>query len=249
MYLKINDLNIYFQKIGKGKNLVMLHGWGKDVSTFWNVVDLLKDKYTIYLIDLPGFGRSDPPKGAYTALDYAETVREFILKKNLSKLTVLGHSFGGRIAIKLVAKYSELVDRLILEDSAGIKPRRDLIKYVFYFFSKLFRYLLPNLFNFKNIIRHRFYSFLESDYLNAGLLKTTLKNILAEDLTKDLKKINIETLLLWGENDPTEEASLSNGKKMYQLIKNSRIEIFEDTGHFPHIEKSERFSYYVKDFS
>ena len=61
MYSRIKGLNIYFQKIGKGENLIMLHGWGQDVSTFWGIVVFLKDKYTVYLIDLPGFGRSDLP--------------------------------------------------------------------------------------------------------------------------------------------------------------------------------------------
>lgn len=249
MYLKINDLNIYFQKIGKGKNLIMLHGWGQDVSTFWNVVDLLKDKYTIYLIDFPGFGRSDTPQHPYTISDYAEIVREFMLKEKLKKPIILGHSLGGRIAIKLSSRYPELIDKLILESTAGLKPRRDLLKPIFYFSSKFLNYLMPNVFNLKEKIRYKIYSLLESDYLKAGILKPTLTNILKEDLTNDLKKINVETLLIWGEKDPTKEASLTNGKRMYQLINNSRIEVFEDVGHFPHLEKPERFAYYVKDFS
>ncbi len=249
MYLQIKDLNIYFQKTGKGKVLIMLHGWGLDVSTFWGVVELLKDKYTIYLIDLPGFGRSSLPKNAYAVSDYAEIIKEFISKEKLEKPIILGHSFGGRIAIKLTSKYPELVDKLILEDAAGIKPRRDLLKPVFYIGSGIFKYLMPNIFNLKERIRYKFYSSLESDYLNAGVLKDTLTNILAEDLTPDLKKIDTETLLIWGEKDATGEASLENGKKMYRFIKNSRIEIIDDAGHSPHLDKPERFAYYVKDFS
>lgn len=249
MYLKIKDLSVYFQKTGKGKALIMLHGWGQDVSTFWNVVDLLKDKYTVYLIDFPGFGRSDTPRHPYSISDYAEVVKEFILREKLKKPVILGHSLGGRVAIRFASRNSDLIDKLILESSAGVKPKRDIFKFLLYVPAKAFNYFFPNIFNLKSKLRYKFYKKLEADYINAGNLRDTLKKILDEDLTEDLKKINSETLLIWGEKDPTKEASLSNGKRMYQLINNSRIEVLEDVGHFPHLEKPERFAYYVKDFS
>lgn len=249
MYLQIKGLNIYFQKTGKGKVLIMLHGWGQDVSTFWGVVQLLKDKYTIYLIDLPGFGRSDSPKNPYTIYDYSELIKEFILKEKLNKPIVLGHSFGGRVAIKLFSSYPKLVDKLVLEDSAGIRSKTGFLKILVYVSVKIFHYLIPNIFNLKDRIRYKFYKKLGLDYINAGILIDTFKNILNEDLSGDLKKIDAETLLIWGEKDPTGETSLKNGKKMYQLINNSRIEVFEGVGHFPHLEKPEKFAYYVKDFS
>lgn len=249
MYLQIKGINIYFQKTGKGKALLMLHGWGQDVSTFWGVIDFLKDKYTIYLLDLPGFGRSDAPKSPYTVSNYSEVIKEFILKEKLNKPMVLGHSFGGRIAIKLFSNYPKLVGKLILEDSAGIRSKSGPFRILVYVPAKIFHYLIPNIFNLKDKIRYKLYKKLELDYVNAGVLIDTFKNIVNEDLSDDLRKINAETLLLWGEKDSTGEASLKNGKKMYQLIYNSRIEVFESVGHFPHLEKPERFAYYVKDFS
>lgn len=251
MYLKIRNQNIYFQKIGKGKDLVMLHGWGVDVSTFWGVVDLLKNDFTLWLIDLPGFGRSGQPKKNFTVSDYAEIIGEFIKKNKIKKPVLLGHSLGGRVAIKLASHLSSgnvnFIDKLILESSAGIKPKRDNLKPFFYLIAKL-SHVIPNWISLKEKIRVWFYKSLESDYINAGVLKETLKNILDEDLTKDVTKIQTDILLIWGEKDPTKEASLKNGKKMYHLIKNSRIEILEDVGHFPHIENPERFVYWVKDF-
>ena len=161
---------------------------------------------------------------------------------------LLGHSLGGRVAIKLASRNPNLISKLILEDAAGLRPQRDTFKILVYIPAKLFHYLVPNIFNLKQKVRYKFYKGIEADYLNAGKLKDTLTNILAEDLTPDIKKIKNETLLIWGENDPTNEASLKNGKRIYRLIERSRIEVFDNVGHFPHLENPELFSYYVKDF-
>lgn len=249
MYLIINNHNIYYQKIGKGKDLIMLHGWGNDVSSFWGVTDLLKDDFTLWLIDLPGFGRSDTPKTPFKMVDYANTIEEFIKSQKLNKPILLGHSLGGRTAIKLAShpEGGNVVSKLVLEASAGIKPKRDVFKTLIYPLAKL-SHFIPNIFNLKERLRILFYKSLESDYVNAGKMKLTLKNILEEDLTPDLGKIKNETLLIWGEKDPTKEASLKNGKKMYKLIKNSRIEVMDNVGHFPHLEKPAEFARLVKDF-
>lgn len=248
MYTTTYNQNIYFQKLGRGPNLIMLHGWGNDVSSFWGVTDLLKNDFTLWLIDLSGFGRSDIPKNPFRTIDYANIVTGFIHQKNLFKPILLGHSLGGRVGIKLAAQNPDILGKLILEASAGIKPQRDILKTVIYPFTKLAK-LIPNIFGIKEKLRYIFYKSLKSDYINVGEMKQTLANILEEDLTDELSKIKTETLLIWGEKDSTKEASLRNGKLIYRLIKNSRIEVIEDVGHFPHIENPERFVYYVKDFS
>ncbi len=251
MYTTIGKQQIYYQKVGKGRDLAMLHGWGQDVSSFWGVAELLKNDFTLWLIDLPGFGRSDLPQKPFTVSDYAEVIRQFILRNKIRDAVLLGHSLGGRIAIKLAASQKshpgDVISKLILEDAAGIKPKRDLIKFFIYPAAKIFRHL-PNFLNLKNKLRHWFYKSLKADYINAGPLKETLTNILEEDLTPDLPRITTETLLIWGEKDPTQEASLSNGKKMYKLIPNARLEVIENVGHFPHLENPERFVYWIKEF-
>lgn len=247
MYISVNNQNIYYQKVGKGKDLILLHGWGQDVSTWWGVVELLKDDFTLWLIDLPGFGRSDVPKTAFSNKDYAQVVQGFIEKLNLKQPSLVGHSLGGRVAIKLSSSQGQ-IDKLILEDAAGIKPKQDYLKPFFYVCAKVVKNILPNWFNLRDGIRQRFYQSLESDYLKAGQMTETLTNLLREDLTIDLAKIKNETLIIWGEKDRTRGASVADGKQMYRLIEDSRIEIIENVGHFPHLENPIRFAYYVKDF-
>ena len=248
MYIRINDQNIYYQNLGSGKDLIMLHGWKQDVSTFHNVSEELKKHFTLWLIDLPGFGRSENPKKDFTVEDYSDIIAEFIKINKISRPNLLGHSVGGRISIVLASKYPEIIDKLILEDSAGIRPKRDLLKFLFYPVAKILKYLLPDLLNIKTKLRHRLYKNLESDYLTAGKLKGTLTNILKEDLTSNLSKIKNQTLIIWGSNDPNQESSPQNAKIMYQKIPFSKLEFIEGAGHFPHTENPQKFLYFVMDF-
>lgn len=255
MYTKINNLNIYYQKVGQGRDLIMLHGWGTDVSTFWPSTDFLKNKFRLWLLDLPGFGRSDIPKKAYDTNDYAKFLAEFIKTNEqvlssgnkIKKPCLLGHSFGGKVSIKFAANFGNLIDKLILVGSSGIKPDPSFKRILVYPLAKIVHYLVPDIFNLKTIIRRKFYRKIESDYENARVMKDTLIKTLTEDLTEDLKKIKNQTLIIWGEKDRA--VPLKYGKSMYQLIKNSKLVILEEKGHFLHVHDPERFSYYVSDFA
>lgn len=246
MYCEVAGQNIYFQKIGKGKDLILIHGWGADVSTFWPVVDYLKKDFTLWLIDLPGFGRSNLPKETFTISDFAEIIAEFIKTNNIKKPAVLGHSYGGKIGIKLAADYPDLIDKLILEGAAGIKPAKNLLQILIFPLAKIANLVLPNVGNYRERIRTKLYKRLESDYKDSGNMKDIFVNTLKEDLTADLPKIQTETLIIWGEKDRA--VPLKYGKIMFQLIKNSKLVILEGIGHFPHIKWPERVAYAVKDF-
>ncbi len=246
MYTTINSQNLYYQKLGHGKDLLILHGWGQDVSSFWSVAEKLKDEYTCWLLDLPGFGRSDLPKKDFTNQDYADIVKNFVREMKLKKAHLLGHSNGGRISLKLLAQNPDLFDKVIFEDISGIKPNQDSLKPFLYIAAKLFNILLPEVWAIKKILRYKFYKGLESDYINAGSMKGTLTNLLDEDLTPELPKIKNKVLLIWGENDKA--VPLTDGKKMYKLIPDARIEVFDNTGHFPHLENEKLFVQYIKDF-
>lgn len=246
MFITINNQQVFYQKLGKGKDLIMVHGWGQDVSTFWSVAEKLKDDFTLWLVDLPGFGRSELPKKDFSNIDFAEILAGFIEELKINKPHYLGHSVGGRVGIKLLAHYGGLFDKVILEDAAGIKPKQDGMKPFLYFGAKAFNILLPEFLALKPLIRYHFYKGLESDYINAGEMKGTLTNLLDEDLTVELPKIENKTLIIWGENDLA--VPLADGKKMNRLIPNARIEVFDNVGHFPHLENEQLFVQFVRDF-
>lgn len=224
----------------------MLHGWKQDVSTFHSVAEELKENFTLWLIDLPGFGRSENPKRDFKVEDYAEIIKEFIKENKLGKPNLLGHSLGGRVGIKLAAKNPELLNKLILESSAGIKHEHDLLRLTGFALAKIFNLVIPNIGNFKKSLKHKFYKQVGSDYDDAKELKATFVNIINEDLTPDLPKIKTQTLVIGGELDTS--VPPRDQKKMYRKIPNSKLEILEKVAHFPHLENPKMFLYYVKDF-
>lgn len=246
MYKQINEQNIYYQKTGKGPNLILIHGWGADVSTFWPIVELLKENFTLWLIDLPGFGRSDLPKKTFTIMDFAEIIAGFIKNNNIKKPVIFGHSYGGKIAIKLAFLYPNLIDKLILEGSSGIRPKKTFVQSLVYPFAKVGHFVLPDIFHIRSKARERLYRQLQSDYADAGAMRDIFVGTVKEDLTKDLPKIKQETLLIWGEEDRA--VPLKYGKRMYRLIKNSKLVVMEGERHFPHVTNPERVAAYVKDF-
>ncbi len=246
MYCCSDHHNIYYQVIGQGQDLIMLHGWGQDVSTFWNITDLLSDTFRIWLIDLPGFGRSQLVDYNMRVLDYANIVRDFISCQKINHPIILGHSFGGRVAIKLAARYPNFVSKLIIEDVPTRQIQQPFRKLFLYVTAKAIKYFVPDLANFKTRIRRKFYRKIGSDYSDSGLLRETFLNVVNEDLTDDVRVMSAQTLLLWGERDKA--VPLNEGISIYQLARNARIEVLEGVGHFPHLENPKLFSYYVKDF-
>lgn len=248
MYLKVNGQNIYFQTLGQGPDLILLHGWMNDVSSFWGITEDLKADFTLWLIDLPGFGRSDKPKKPFKVIDYAEIIREFCSMQKLRQPMLLGHSVGGRIGIKLAATYPDQLSKLILEDAAGIKPKQDYTKPLFYLIAKMAKLVVPNWWNLKQRLRYRFYKSVASDYLTAGAMAQTLTNLLAEDLSPELKKITIPTLVISGAQDQTRGASVADSQQLYRQIAQAKLAIIAKAGHHPHLQNPSQFLYYLKDY-
>ena len=138
----IKDININYEVSGVGHPLIFLHGWGSNLHAFDKLTEQLNEDYTIYQIDLPGFGESEI-FDSYTIEEYAEIIHEFCLKLGVVKPILVGHSFGGRIAIKFASLYS--VQRLVLIGSPGIREKFNIIKWlkIFFFFPFFFILIAP----------------------------------------------------------------------------------------------------------
>jgi len=235
----------YFKKsLEKSKgNVLLLHGWGVSASIFDSLIEfLIKENFDVYLIDFPGFGKSPAPKNSLVLDNYSLLVKEFIEKEIQKETIVLAHSFGGRVAIKLTADFPELVKKLILVDSAGfIKKgfRNTLVK----IFAKIFKpiFKLPALSSLKIKIYKKIGT---EDYLSNLELKKTYANIVKEDLTEEMKKISVETIIIWGRSDKT--TPLNWGKEMHRLIKNSKFYEIKG-GHFCFLDNPSEFNFILKN--
>ena len=205
MYFVTKYSKLYYEKYGNSnKKLLILPGWGDNRKTFFNIINNLKDKYEIYIIDYPGFGKSTFKNIDMTIYDYAEIINTFMIKNKIINPIIISHSFGGRISSLLISKYKVKVDKLILIDVAGLKEKlniKKILKIKLYKLLKKIISIIPSTNKKQRLekIRNKFSS---NDYNTLpSHMYQTFKNIINEDLTKYYKNIVVETLIIWGQKD------------------------------------------------
>ena len=161
--------------------------------------------------------------------DYAKAVVEIINHYKMDKVILVAHSFGGRVAIRLASRYGYLLDKIVLCDSAGVLPRRGLRYYGKVYWHRLLT---------KMGVSHESGS---EDYRKlSDLDKQTFKNIVNEDLTPELRKITLPTLLIWGNED--RDTPIYMAKKLRKKIANSALVVFKNAGHFAYLDAGELFT-------
>jgi len=237
--ISINNLEVNYKIAGSGPVILILHGWGGSSDSWIKVIEMLADKgYRVVCPDFPGFGKSHAPVKPWDVTNYKEWLLGFVQSQGLDEFILLGHSFGGRVAIKFSVKYPERVKTLILCDSAGLKSKpgfkNRIISHMAYIGNIVFSPRL--LTRFKNGARNIFYSFLRNkDYVKAnGVMKESIKKVIDEDLFPYLSQIKIKTLIVWGERDKMVPVKQSYILK--EQIKGSVLELLPDVGHSPHLE-------------
>ncbi len=248
----INGLGVNYKISGQGQPFFILHGWGGS-SVSWIEVQkkLAEQGFKVIVPDFPGFGKSKTPKEPWEVDSYVLWLKNFIAEMNTSgPFYLLGHSFGGRIAIKFSAKYPEKIKALILCSSAGIKPKQSLKRKALFYFARIGDYLFSQkpLRKFKNGARNVLYQAIrQKDYFKAkGTMRDTIKNILAEDLVDCLPKIKAKALIIWGKEDrmvPIKYAYITEEK-----IPNSKLIILSKIGHSPHLENPEKLAKEILQF-
>lgn len=235
----------YLEPEEKAKEtVVLLHGWGVSGEVFLPLADFLrKNSFRAYVLDFPGFGKSPIPKKALNLNDYLKIVRELIEKEIKEEVILVGHSFGGRVAIKFSALYPQLIKKLILIDSAGFVKRGFKI-WLIRIFSKLFKPIF-NLPIFSSLKIKIYKKLNTEDYLLNPELKETYKNIVKEDLKEFLPKITIPTLIIWGKEDKI--TPLSWGKRINKLISQSKFYEIKG-GHFSFLDNAAECYLIIKNF-
>lgn len=242
----INGININYEEKGEGELIVLLHGWGSNIKLFANLIDLLSKKYKVVAMDMPGFGESQEPPSAWCVDDYADFVIEFLKAYNTDKVMLLGHSFGGRVIIKLNSRENLPfeITKVILVDSAGILPPKSNKKsfrtrrYKFcrsILSTKLMQKIAPQALE---KLRVKYGS---ADYVAASpLMRQVLVKTVNEDLEPLLPNIKCPTLLVWGVNDTA--TPLSDGEKMEKLIPDAGLVKLENAGHYSFLEQQYTFN-------
>lgn len=250
MIINIDGLDINYIREGEGKDLIVLHGWGCNIDTVMPIVNILKEKYRVYALDLPGFGKSQEPKTAMSSFDYVEVVRSFMDAQGIKKAIFVGHSFGGKLSIIMGSKYPKQVDKLVLIDSAGLIPKRGL-KYYFKVYSfKTLRFIYKKLFFWiaDEKRMEKFYKkFGSDDYQDSsGIMRKILVIVVNENLKPLLKGIKASTLIIWGDKDM--DTPLYMAKTMETEIPDCGLVVLEGTGHYSYLDDYHGFGLILKAF-
>jgi pimeloyl-ACP methyl ester carboxylesterase len=263
-YQYSKDVSINYEIHGQGKPIVFLHGFGASLETWRDITPLLATDYTLYLLDMKGFGRSSKPKDHhYRADDQADIIRGFLRTIVKEPAALAGNSFGGGVALKTYIGASDpQVSELILIDAAAYPQRLPLFIAVLRWpiLNRLFLQL-PATWRTRVVLNLAFYDhrkitkervkrhaqFLDLPGSHAAQIDTA-KQLLPEnfnDFLRQLGGIQARALILWGGHDKI--IPVQNAERFHRDLTNSTL-IIMDMGHVPQEEAPERTAEAIKNF-
>ncbi|MDD0842641.1 alpha/beta fold hydrolase [Pseudomonas sp. Gutcm_11s] len=259
--VKVDGLTIHYYEGGPrdGETLLMIHGFGANRDNWLRFARHFSQQYRVIALDLPGFGESDKPDVNYDVASQTERLHAFVQALGISKPHLIGNSMGGHIAALYAARYPEQVTSVALLNNSGIlSPRK----------SEMFAMLengKPN----PLVVRKAedFDALMRFVFVNPPPLPESLKRHFAEQsmanqqqydrifvqlreryvpLEPELPKIQVPTLVLWGDQDRV--LDVSSIGVMKPLLKKPTIVVMKDCGHAPMLERPEETAQHYQAF-
>ncbi len=267
-----SGIPVAYLKTGSGPPLLLLHGWGNCSDVLLPLARSLSDIRTCFIPDLPGFGKTPPPREPWSVGDYADLVRAFVHEFAGGSTDVLAHSFGGRIVLKWAARCatetgsenaskkrpqngaSDELLKIIITGGAGMKPRRSFSYYRRRTMAVLLKtpfLILPGALKSKALQWLRgtaiWRSLGSSDYQKLdGVMRETFVRTVSEHLEDCLPAITQEVLLLWGKED--ESTPWYQAGRMAQGLVNGALVGIDRAGHYAFLDQPDRFRRIVRAF-
>ncbi len=270
-YLTIHGHRRAFVKVGQGPVLLLLHGLGCDHTTWTPVIDTLARRYTVIAPDLLGHGLSDKPRADYSVGGYANGMRDLLTVLGIDKVTVVGHSFGGGVAMQFAYQFPERTERMVLVASGGLGDEvSPLIRAVSTpgFHPVMGVLTLPG-------VRHvgraglrglsRLPGPLTRDLDEVAAIYDSFRDPAARHAIRHVVKAVVDwrgqivsmadrayltqempMAVLWGEHDRV--IPVSHAEKAAQLAPGAKVRVIPNAGHFPHKDHPQRFARIVHDF-
>lgn len=226
MKININNVNVNYIQYGEGKDVLLLHGWGQNIQMMKPIGDNLCSNHRITIIDFPGFGESDEPSTPWTIDDYSLLIENLVRELNIRKPIVMGHSFGGRVAIHFSS--NNPIEKLVLFGSPCIRENKKLP-----LSTRILKKLktLPGMDKLGEEMKKYIGS---RDYKAASpIIRQTLVNVINEDLSSYARKIEEPTLLIWGEADT--EAPVDDARELEKIMIDAALIILPGT-HYAYLE-------------
>jgi pimeloyl-ACP methyl ester carboxylesterase len=258
-------------KAGSGPALLLLHGLGCDHTTWLPVMDALARRYTVIAPDLLGHGASDKPRADYSVGGFANGMRDLLTVLGIDKATVVGHSFGGGVAMQFAYQFPERTERLVLVGSGGLGPEvsaaiRAITTTGFYQVMGLLT--LPGVRHvgtagLRALSRTGIKEFRDFDEV-AGIFESfrdpagraAIRHVVravvdwqGQIVTMADRAYLTQAMpmcVIWGEEDRV--IPVSHAAHAAELAPGARIELIADAGHFPHKDHPQRFVKILSDF-
>lgn len=238
---KYKGININYKDSGNKElsSIVYLHGWGQNIEMMEPIAKPFKNRHRIIIIDLPGFGSSDEPDEVWSLEDYADMVHELLKSLGIKKTSMIGHSFGGKIAIVYASKYD--VERLILLASPfKVRIKKPTLKVKILKTAKK----IPGLSGLAEAMKKRMGSV---DYKSATpKMRDILVKHVNTDLTDIASKIKCPTFIIWGDRD--EQVPVSDAYELESIIKDSGLTVYEGCTHYAYLERLSQTNAIIESF-
>jgi pimeloyl-ACP methyl ester carboxylesterase len=259
--VKISGVNVHFVEAGKGPPILFLHGLGGAWRDWSANLPAFAATYRVMAMDFPGFGESDKPEVQYSIEWLTDVVEKFLQEQEIERVTLVGHSMGGVVALNVASRPKSRVKKLVITDAVGIGDKSEFLGYAMSkkimgadtewefmesFLNNQFRAMADDL-----IEQHKpqtvrdFFESLKTPITGKPLLPMTPKvqmtvSIIDFDIRPKLASIRQPTLILWGAKDPI--ASPQDASFLQTKIHSSTLILFPDSGHSPMMEHPSHFN-------
>ena len=242
MVKNIDSIAVNYIDEGEGDVVLLLHGWGANVTLYAGMIRVLAQNHRVIAPDMPGFGKTPEPSVPWCVDDYADFIIKFLASFELRRFSVVVHSFGGRVLFKLNARENLpfTIEKAVLIDSAGILPKKSLRQRMSLrcykaaraiMSTKVLHFLYPDAVD--NMRRRRG----SADYNSATpIMRATLVKVVNEDLEPLIHLMKCPTLLIWGDQDTA--TPIADGRRMEELIPDAGLVVCEGAGHFSFAEQA-----------
>ena len=222
--------SVRYEIAGRGEPVVLVHGLSGSTRWWSRNIPALAERYSVYLLDLPGFGAMRRLRSRFVLAEAASWLSAWMEAVGLESAHLVGHSMGGYVCVRLAARGPEVVRRLVLVAPAGVPAGRSMFGYLGPLLSAV-RYATPT-----------FLPVLVYDALRMGpvTLWRAARDLLAEDVRADLQRIEAQTLLIWGENDTLVPPAL--GGVLREEIPDSRLLVLNGAAHVPMFDRPVEFN-------
>ncbi len=236
--MNINGVFVNYTDVGSGEAVVLLHGWGQNIQMMEPIGNNLINKRVV-IIDLPGHGKSEEPKEAWTVYDYASCIHTLLTNLKIDEPILIGHSFGGKISLVYASKYKT---KKVIGLACPFK--KQIVKLSFKTKALKFAKKIPVLNKLEGFAKKHIGS---TDYKNASeMMRKIMVLTVNTDITEDVKKIKCPTLLIWGTNDL--QVSIDDAYELEKLIKDCGVVVYDGCTHYAYLERLDQTLRVIKSF-